>query len=282
MNSYIASIVKAALEEDLGSAGDITSQACIPADSRSRAKVIAKAEGRIAGLECFKEVFRQVDDKVFIRFNKSEGERVAPGDIAAELEGHTRSLLAGERTAMNFLCHLSGVATMAARLSDRIKGTRAALLDTRKTIPGLRLAQKAAVRAGGGRNHRQALSDMMLIKENHIAAAGGISAALEGAHRFNRTHNSDFKIEIEVRNLEELGEALAGKPDRIMLDNFTIENVKRAVEITGGRIPLEVSGGVTESNIRDFAQAGVDYISVGSLTLSAPALDFSMLIEGTD
>ncbi len=278
----ISSIVETALNEDLGDAGDITGKACIPPGHRSRARVVAKGEGVLAGLEWFAEVFRQIDLRIILDFRKSEGDRVTSGEIIAFLEGDTKALLAGERTAMNFLCHLSGVATQAARLAKRIEGTSAKLLDTRKTLPGLRLAEKGAVRAGGGLNHRFALYDMMLIKENHIAAAGGVAAALERTHRFNCENGDKFEIEIEVRSLNELHEALKGKPHRIMLDNFTPELVKQAVEITAGMIPLEVSGGVNEANIREFAEAGPDYISVGSMTLSASALDFSMLVEGVE
>ena len=207
---------------------------------------------------------------------------IAPGEVVATIEGYTRSLLSAERTALNFLGHLSGIATLTNRLVRQIIDTRAILLDTRKTLPGMRAAEKQAVIAGGGHNHRLGLFDMILIKENHIAAAGGIVQALKSARQYNERLGGKFEIEIEVRNLLELQIAAAMKPDRIMLDNFTPEKVKQAVEIIAGEIPLEVSGGVNESNIREYALAGPDFISMGTITSSAPALDLSMLMEGIE
>lgn len=272
-------IIKIALQEDLGRAGDVTSRACVPADRKSTAKVIAKQPGVIAGLEYFTSVFRQVDPAVNIELYYRDGSAVEPGDVILQASGSSRSILSAERTALNFLGHLSGVATAAARLNRLIAGTGVTLLDTRKTLPGLRIAEKAAVLAGGGANHRIGLYDMMLIKENHIAAAGGIRQALAGAHNFNREHRENLKIEIEVTDLDELKEALQGNPGRIMLDNFTPETVREAVKLAKGLVELEVSGGITEQNIRQFAEAGPDFISAGKITASAPALDLSMLIE---
>lgn len=275
----ISEIVRIALQEDLGERGDVTSQACLDAKRTSQAKVMAKQPGIIAGSEFFLQVFKHIDAEVKVHFLRTDGERVVPGDKAAVLTGKSRSILAGERTAMNFIGHLSGVATLTARLVKLVEGTGVTILDTRKTLPGLRLAEKAAVRFGGGANHRIGLYDMMLIKENHIAAAGGIKPALAGAHKYNQENNTELKIEIEVTDIEELMEALKGKPDRIMLDNFSVEQVREAVKIAKGKAELEISGGINESNIRVYAETGADFISVGKITASAPALDLSMLIE---
>jgi len=272
-------IIKLALLEDLGRPGDVTSRACISADRKSTAKVIAKQHGVIAGLDYLTAVFQQVDPDVVIELFLRDGSAVEPGSVVLKAAGSSRSILSAERTALNFLGHLSGVATEASKLIGLIEGTGVTLLDTRKTLPGLRLAEKAAVLAGGGANHRIGLYDMMLIKENHIAAAGGIKEALAGAHNFNREHRENLKIEIEVTDLAELMEALKGNPDRIMLDNFSPETVREAVKRAKGLVELEVSGGITGQNIRRFAEAGPDFISAGNITASAPALDLSMLIE---
>jgi len=275
----INEIVKIALQEDFGEKGDVTSLACIDEKRTSQAKVIAKQRGIIAGTEYFRQVFHQIDPMVKVHFLRTDGEQVVAKDKVAALAGKSRSLLAGERAAMNFLGHLSGIATLTAKLAKLVEGTGVTILDTRKTLPGLRKAEKAAVRSGGGANHRFGLYDMMLIKENHIAAAGGITAALKGAHRYNRLFAADLKIEIEVTNVAELQEALESKPDRIMLDNFDLDQVKEAVKIAKGKAELEISGGINEDNIRLYAETGVDFISIGKITASAPALDLSMLIE---
>jgi len=275
----INEIVKIALQEDFGEKGDVTSLACIDEKRTSQAKVIAKQRGIIAGTEYFRQVFHQIDPMMKVHFLRTDGEQVVAKDKVAALAGKSRSLLAGERAAMNFLGHLSGIATLTAKLAKLVEGTGVTILDTRKTLPGLRKAEKAAVRSGGGANHRFGLYDMMLIKENHIAAAGGITAALKGAHRYNRLFAADLKIEIEVTNVAELQEALESKPDRIMLDNFDLDQVKEAVKIAKGKAELEISGGINEDNIRLYAETGVDFISIGKITASAPALDLSMLIE---
>ena len=275
----ITDIIKLALLEDLGENGDITSLACV-ADSRfSHAQVIAKQTGIIAGIEYFSAVYEEIDPDLNIMFLVNDGYSVEKGDTIIELEGNSRSILAGERTALNFLGHLSGVATATHRLASLIEGTDVILLDTRKTLPGLRMAEKEAVESGGGANHRFGLYDMMLIKENHIAAAGGITAALKRTHDYKLANDLDVIIEIEVKSLDELKEAIAGNPDRIMLDNFTPGYVEMAVAFVKGRVELEVSGGINERNIRRYAEAGPDFISVGGITASAPALDLSMLIE---
>ena len=275
-------IIEISVREDLGHAGDVTSRAVIPDDHRSRARIIARQKGVIAGLEYSKEVFLKIDRETAVELRKSDGDSVPPGETILQVEGYTQSLLSAERTALNFLGHLSGVATLTRFLVDKVAGTGVKILDTRKTLPGLRIPEKEAVRAGGGYNHRFALFDMMLIKENHIVAAGGITPALQRAHEYDRKVGGRLEIEIEVRNMEELAEAVEGQPDRIMLDNFSLDDVRRAVEFVKGRVPLEVSGGVNENNIRAYAEAGPDYISVGSITASAPALDLSMLVEGIE
>ncbi|NQS96955.1 MAG: carboxylating nicotinate-nucleotide diphosphorylase [candidate division Zixibacteria bacterium] len=273
-------IIETAVHEDLGFAGDLTSRACISEEHRSCTKVISRCEGVIAGMDYFVQVFQKVDSSTEIQVFKEDGASVTVNDAIVTMEGYTQSLLAGERTALNFLGHLSGIATMTSRLVKEVDDTGVILLDTRKTLPGLRAAEKKAVRAGGGYNHRFGLFDMILIKENHIAAAGGIIEALKRAHQYNKRVGGRLEIEIEVRNLDELQAAIGEKPDRIMLDNFTVEMVRQAVQYVNGKIALEVSGGVNENNIREYAEAGPDYISVGTITSSAPALDLSMLVEG--
>lgn len=273
-------IVEIALKEDLGYAGDITSRACVPPFHRSKAKVISREDGVIAGIEPFTEVFQAVDSYTEIIIHRGDGDKVAENDIIAGVEGYTRSLLSAERTALNFLGHLSGVATVTNRMVEAVRGSGVVLLDTRKTLPGMRILEKKSVRAGGGYNHRFGLFDMILIKENHIAASGGIEAALDAAQEFNRKVGGRLEIEIEVRNLEELRRAIARKPERIMLDNFTPGLVRQAVAQAGDEILLEVSGGVNIDNIKDYAAAGPDFISIGSITHSAPALNLSMLMEG--
>lgn len=273
-------IVKTALAEDLGDRGDVTSQACIAVTAKSKAKVISRQDGVVAGVEYFREVFRQLDEKIQVTVIRKDGEKVSPNDEIARLAGPSRAILSGERTALNFLGHLSGVATAANKLAKLIEGTGVILLDTRKTLPGLRRAEKFAVTAGGGANHRIGLYDMVLIKENHIRAAGGITAALQKSKEYLLEKGLPLKIEIEVTNIEELKAALAQKPDRIMLDNFSLDGIKEAVTIAKGKAEIEISGGVNEKNIREYAEAGPDFISVGRITQSAAALDLSMLFEG--
>ena len=282
MNIDTSNIVKIALLEDLDEAGDVTAYSTIPEDHKSRARVIAKQAGVISGIDYFKEVFHQVDPSTKLTILKADGEKVVPLDKVVEIEGFTGSMLSSERTALNFLGHLSGIATMTNMLVARMDNPKVKLLDTRKTLPGLRLAEKKAVLSGGGFNHRIGLFDMILIKENHVKASGGIESALMKAKDYVSNADRNLQIEIEVRNLEELGEAMKYNPDRIMLDNFTVENVRKAVQFVDGRIALEVSGGVNYDNIREYAEAGPDFISVGSITSSAPALDLSMLMEGIE
>lgn len=262
--------VREALDEDLGpDAVDVTSDAVVPASLQASAVITAKADGVLAGAPAAIEVFRQVDPEVQIRFEVEDGARVIRGLTVATVRGHLRSVLRAERTALNFLQQLSGVATLTRRYVDAAPGVT--VLNTRKTVPGLRAFQRYAVAVGGGTNHRRGLSSAILIKDNHIAAAGGISAALAGARGLG------LPVEIEVETPAQLEEALAaGPPEVVMLDNMPVQMVAEAVRRTAGRAVLEVSGGVTLSTVGAYAATGVDRISVGELTHSAPALDLSL------
>ena len=264
-------LIEQALREDVGP-GDVTTQAIIPPDVRGKGAILVKAHGVICGLQVAAEVFRAVDGRVSFRPRVREGEPVQPGDVVAEVEGPLRGILTAERTALNFLARLSGIATLTARFVDAVAPYRAVILDTRKTTPGWRVLEKYAVRCGGGRNHRMGLYDMVLIKDNHIAACGSISEAV----RRVRAAGVGVPVEVEVKDLDELREALKLGVDRILLDNFSVEDIAEAVKIAEGRVPLEASGGVTLDNVAAIAATGVDYISVGALTHSAPALDLSL------
>ena len=268
--STIEENVHTALREDVGD-GDITA-VLIPADAVSLANVISREACVFCGMDWFEEVFRQIDDAVFIDWHVQDGDRIEAGETICSLSGPARSLLTGERTALNFIQSLSGTATLASRYAEAVAGTGAVVLDTRKTVPGLRAAQKYAVACGGCQNHRMGLFDAILIKENHILAAGDIETAIEQA----RFHNPGFPVEIEVENMTQLETAINTGVDRILLDNFTPEQMKQAVEFTNGRAALEASGGITLENIRQFAETGVDFISTGSLTKNIIAIDLSM------
>lgn len=270
----IAKAVAEALREDVGD-GDLTAE-LIPADVAARAHVSARESCILCGTAWFSEVFRQIDARVTLRWHCSDGESVAPETDVCHLQGPARALLTGERTALNFLQTLSATATSARRYVDAVAGTGAAILDTRKTIPGLRDAQKYAVRCGGARNHRRGLYDAILIKENHIAAAGGLRHAVNASwHRA-----PSVMLEVEVENLGELREALTCGVDRVLLDNFSLEKIRQAVKIRdasdGPRVALEASGSVDLEGVRETALAGVDYISIGALTKHVHAVDFSM------
>jgi len=262
--------VAAALVEDVGT-GDITA-ALIPASEPARARIICREPGVICGSAWVDEVFRQLDPSINISWQVKDGEAVAADSLLFELEGPARGLLTGERAALNFLQLLSGTATRCRHYADIVAGTGARLLDTRKTIPGLRTAQKYAVTCGGCYNHRIGLFDAYLIKENHIAACGSIAAAVETA----RQNSPGKPVEVEVENLEELEQALAAGADRVMLDNFPVEALVKAVHINDGRAELEASGGITDETLRAVAETGVDYISIGALTKDAIAFDLSM------
>jgi nicotinate-nucleotide pyrophosphorylase (carboxylating) len=268
-------LIKMALEEDIGP-GDITAEATIPEGTRARATINAKMDLVLAGTDVAEKVFKAADPEIKWKAVAKDGDLLKPGDEIAHLEGNARSLLAGERTALNFLQHLSGVATMARRFSDAIDGTKAKILDTRKTTPGFRALEKHAVRMGGGENHRMGLYDHYLIKNNHIAVAGSVKAALESA---KKARHKDQEIEIETRTMVEVRDALEGSADIIMLDNMSVDQVQIIVEYVEGRKKLEVSGGITPETARGYAETGVDYISAGSITHSAPAADINMTME---
>jgi nicotinate-nucleotide pyrophosphorylase (carboxylating) len=272
----LTTLVRRALAEDVGS-GDVTTEATVAADARARALVTQKAPGAIYGLDAAETVFALLDPDVHCERLVGEGEWREQGGGALAVEGSARALLTGERTALNFLGHLSGVATMAARAARAVQGTGAVVLDTRKTTPGLRALEKAAVAAGGARNHRHGLYDAILIKENHIAAAGGIAQAIELARI--RTPELANTLEVEVRDATEIEQALAAGAPRLLLDNMSLAELRAAVAQVAGQALLEASGGVTLQTLRDCAQTGVDFISLGALTHSAPALDLSLILE---
>lgn len=275
-------LVAAALAEDLGE-GDRTTEWTVPEGLRGRARILAREPGRIAGRRAVVEVFRRLDDGVRIAWEVDEGDEVPEGGTVARVEGPLRALLAGERTALNFLGRLSGIASLTARFVAAVEGTGCRIVDTRKTTPGWRELEKAATAAGGAENHRMGLYDMVLIKENHVRAAGGVRAALEAA--VPRARAAGLEVEVEVRDLEELEAALAADPDRILLDNMDAPALRRAVERVRAAEPprpaLEASGGIRLETVREVAETGVDLISVGALTHSAPALDLSLLVEET-
>lgn len=268
--SYIEDSVNLALQEDIGHE-DVTSR-MIPEDDFSFATVISREPAIICGVDWFDEVFAQLDPEIYIEWNVDDGDAVEANQPLCTLSGSTRALLSGERTALNFLQTLSSTATISRNYADAVKGTQARVLDTRKTIPGLRLAQKYAVSCGGCDNHRIGLFDAILIKENHVLGAGGIAQAIEAA-RFN---SPELAIEIEVENLDELKQALDCGVERVLLDNFSIKELKQAVAINDHKALLEASGNVTLDNIKKIAKTGVDYISTGALTKDIKAIDLSM------
>ncbi len=271
----IREIIRRALEEDIGS-GDVTSESTIPKQCVLTGDLIVKADGVIAGLSVAQETFKMLDRSVEFKSHVKDGSRVARGKRIATVRGKGRALLSAERTALNFLQRMSGIATSTRAFVDAVSGTNAKILDTRKTAPGLRVLDKLAVQLGGGMNHRFGLYDMVLIKDNHLAAADGITQAV--AQVWKRTGNT-IPIEVEVKNLEELREAISLKVDRILLDNMDVATIRKAVEFTAGRIPLEASGNVTLENVVDIARTGVDMISIGAITHSIKALDISFLIR---
>lgn len=267
--------IKLWLAEDIGD-GDHTTLCCIPADAIGRSRLIVKDTGIIAGIEVAKKVFEIFDKELRITQYMHDGDEVKPKDIAFEVKGKVRSLLQTERLMLNIMQRMSGIATRTREYVKLLEGTRTRILDTRKTTPGLRMLEKEAVLIGGGCNHRIGLYDMILLKDNHIDFAGGISQAIDRANKYLKDNNKNLKIEIEVRNFDELNEVLAsGNVNRIMLDNFSVADTRKAVEIIGGRFETESSGGITETTIREYALAGVDYISVGALTHSIKSLDMS-------
>jgi len=276
IDSKIKHLIHLALSEDIGKR-DLTSEAVVENKLFGRAIILAKQEGILAGLPVAKMVFQMVNPAVVFNLLKQDGERIKKGEKVALVQGKVKSILSAERTALNFLQRLSGIATLTAKYVEAIKGTKSKILDTRKTTPGLRVLEKYAVKAGGGENHRMGLFDMILIKENHIKAARGISNAIKKARSKYRTK----KIEVEVRNLTELKEAIEAEPDWIMLDNMKIQQMKKAVRMicsASTDIKIEASGGINLRNVRKITLTGVDFISVGALTHSAPALDLSLIL----
>ena len=268
-------LIQSALEEDVGT-GDITTTAALTGAEVGRAKVFAKSNIVVAGIDVFREVFLILDKSIQFSGHCEDGRTVKKGGLLAEISGNLGSILTAERVALNFFQRMCGIATLTRQYVDEIKGTKAKILDTRKTMPGLRCIDKYAVKIGGGTNHRYGLYDGVLIKDNHIAAAGGISKTLARV-RGHIPHT--LKVEVEVKNLQEVEEAIISGADLIMLDNMTNEDMKKAVAIVNGKVPVEASGNVTLANVRKIAETGVDFISVGALTHSVPASDISLKIE---
>lgn len=275
-DELIDELLDLAFAEDIGD-GDHTTLCCIPAGEMGKQHLLVKEEGILAGVEIAKKVFHKFDPELKMTVFINDGAHVKPGDVAFVVEGRVRSLLQTERLMLNIMQRMSGIATMTAKYMERLKGLKTKVLDTRKTTPGMRMLEKEAVKIGGGMNHRIGLFDMILLKDNHVDFAGGIANAINKANEYIKANHKDgMKIEIEVRNFDELDEALAtGHVDRIMLDNFTPEDTKKAVDIVAGRCELESSGGITFDTLRDYGECGVDYISVGALTHSVKGLDMS-------
>lgn len=265
-----------ALSEDIGS-GDHTTLACIPSDAIGRAVLLVKQEGILAGIRVACAVFSAFDPELDIDIKIPDGTRINPGDLAFHVTGKQQSILQTERLVLNIMQRMSGIATRTAMFAEQVSGTPVKILDTRKTTPNMRFLEKEAVRIGGGYNHRMGLYDMILIKDNHIDYAGGVSQALNKTVDYLNTNNLNLKIEIEARNIKEVAEILQlGTANRILLDNFTPENLKKAVNLIDGRVETEASGGINLKNIRDYALAGVDFISVGGLTHQIFSLDMSL------
>ena len=275
MDKLIDDLIKLAFAEDIGD-GDHTTLCCIPATEMGKSQLIIKEDGVLAGVEMARRVFKAFDPELKMTVFIEDGAEVKKGDIAFVVEGKVQSLLQTERLMLNIMQRMSGIATTTRKYVKQLEGTKTHVLDTRKTTPGMRMIEKEAVRIGGGMNHRIGLFDMILLKDNHVDFAGGIAKAITRAQEYLKEKGKNLKIEIEVRNFDELEEALqTGGVDRIMLDNFTPENTKEAVRRVAGRVELESSGGITFDTLRDYAECGVDYISVGALTHSVKSLDMS-------
>lgn len=272
----IDEIVRIALAEDLGD-GDHTTLATVPENAMGEAILYAKEEGILAGVEVACEVFKQFDSKINIDIYIKDGSKLKPGDKVMLVKGKSRSLLSAERTALNFIQRMSGIATFTNKIVQKIDGLNTRLLDTRKTTPCNRIVEKMAVKIGGGMNHRFGLFDMIMIKDNHVDFAGGIKNAVEATHKYLSDNNKNLKIELEVRNFDELTEAMeVGGIDRVMLDNFSPTDLKKALQIIDGKFETEASGGISIDTIREFAETGVDFISVGALTHQIKSLDLSL------
>ena len=268
-------LIDLSFAEDIGD-GDHTTLCCIPEDAMGKSKLLIKEDGILAGVEIAKEVFHRFDPTMQVEVLMGDGTKVKKGDVAMIVTGKVRSLLQTERLMLNIVQRMSGIATMTAKYVERLEGTHTRVLDTRKTTPGMRMLEKQAVKIGGGCNHRIGLFDMILLKDNHVDFAGGIANAINRCHEYLKQKGLDLKIEIEVRNFDELKQAMdCGGIDRIMLDNFSVADTKKAVEIVGGKYETESSGGITFDTLRDYAECGVDFISVGALTHSVKGLDMS-------
>lgn len=268
-------LIDLAFAEDIGD-GDCTTLSCIPSTAMGKSKLLIKEAGVLAGIEVAKEIFRRFDPEMLVEVHIPDGTEVKPGDVPMVVSGKVQSLLQTERLMLNVLQRMSGIATMTRKYVKQLEGTHTKVLDTRKTTPGMRILEKMAVKIGGGENHRIGLFDMILLKDNHVDFAGGIDKAILRAKEYCAKAGKSLKIEIEVRNFDELQQALnTGGIDRIMFDNFTIEQTKKAVEMVGGRYETESSGGITFATLRDYAECGVDFISVGALTHSVKGLDMS-------
>jgi len=273
---FVDPFITNALKEDVGD-GDHTSLATIPAGTQGKAKLLVKEHGILAGVELAEEIFNKVDPELKLNIFIKDGTEVKPKDVVLEVEGSAHSILKAERLVLNCMQRMSGIATQTDRIVDLLKGTNTQLLDTRKTTPGMRYLEKWAVRIGGGVNHRFGLYDMILIKDNHVDYSGGIRQAIENTHEYMVANHKKLAVEIEVRNLDELEEVLrTGGVDRILLDNFGFADLKQAVNIIEGRYITEASGGITIDNVRDYADCGVDYISIGAITHSVKCLDLSL------
>ena len=268
-------LIDLSFAEDIGD-GDHTTLCCIPEDAMGKSKLLIKEDGILAGVEIAKEVFHRFDPTMQVEVFLGDGAKVKKGDVAMIVTGKVRSLLQTERLMLNIMQRMSGIATMTSKYVERLEGTHTRVLDTRKTTPGMRMLEKQAVKIGGGCNHRIGLFDMILLKDNHVDFSGGIANAINRCHEYLKEKGLDLKIEIEVRNFDELKQAMdCGGIDRIMLDNFSVEDTKKAVEIVGGKYETESSGGITFNTLRDYAECGVDFISVGALTHSVKGLDMS-------
>ncbi len=275
VNELVDRLIGLAFAEDIGD-GDHTTLSCIPDDAMGKSKLLVKETGILAGVAVAKRVFADFDPELKMEIFMDDGTPVKPGDVAFTVEGKVRSLLQTERLMLNIMQRMSGIATMTNRYVKRLEGTHTRVLDTRKTTPGMRILEKEAVKIGGGVNHRIGLFDMILLKDNHVDFAGGIEKAIQRAKDYCKEKGKDLKIEIEVRNFDELQRVLDyGGVDRIMLDNFSVADTRKAVQMIGGRYETESSGGITFDTLRDYAECGVDFISVGALTHSVKGLDMS-------
>lgn len=277
MNKEIIKIINSALKEDIGN-GDITTKATIKNSQKAVGRFLVKDNGVIAGLKISKKVFQIVDPKIKFKILIEDGSKVKKSDVVAIVNGKAKSILTAERTALNFLQRMSGIATLANMYAEKVKHTKAKIIDTRKTVPGLRLLDKMSIKLGGCENHRMGLYDMFLIKDNHIEIAGSITNAVNDCMRYQKKNKTKFKIEVETKNLQEVEEALKTYADIIMLDNFDINDMRKAVQLINGKKKTEASGGVNLETVKEIAETGVDFISVGALTHSVKALDISLEI----